>query len=367
MRFTRKITHPLSRRTFLRGVGVTMALPWLESLPVWGDDKPKHASSEPPVRFACLFSGNGFHSKEWWAKGEGAEMELGKVLESLQPVPREDAVPPRAVQPGSPHRRHPQLPDRQPAHRRPPGPRRRDQVRRQLRSGHRRADEGPDQGAEPGAGLRAVDRGDPQELLDDLQLAHLVEFADHADAAGTVPGPGVRPPVPRRGRPGRQERARRRHAKTRAGCANKVSKADQRRLDEYLSSVREVEQRIEQAGKAGRLQGWRPTLDQARHAAPGRRHPAGHRPAHAAHVRHPRAGLPHRHHARLHAEAEQRPLVAALPAPEGGLHDPPPAVAHRRRRLAEGEPVLHRSRWPTSPEKLDAGAGRRPDAARQLR
>ena len=30
--------YPVSRRTFLRGVGVTMALPWLESLPVWGDE-----------------------------------------------------------------------------------------------------------------------------------------------------------------------------------------------------------------------------------------------------------------------------------------------------------------------------------------
>src|SRR5438445_8137381 len=78
------ITQPLSRRTFLRGVGVTVALPWLESVPVWGDDKSKNQSSEPPVRFACLFSGNGFHSKEWWAKGDGKDMELGKVLESLQ-------------------------------------------------------------------------------------------------------------------------------------------------------------------------------------------------------------------------------------------------------------------------------------------
>lgn len=76
----------LCRRTFLQGLGVTMALPWLESVPVWGDDKPKGASSEPPVRFACLFSGNGFHSKEWWAKGEGAKMELGKVLEPFAPV-----------------------------------------------------------------------------------------------------------------------------------------------------------------------------------------------------------------------------------------------------------------------------------------
>jgi hypothetical protein len=44
------------------------------------------------------------------------------------------------------------------------------------------------------------------------------------------------------------------------GLRKSVSTADQRRLDEYLSSVREVEQRIDQAGKAGRLQGWRPTL-----------------------------------------------------------------------------------------------------------
>src|SRR5947208_8373779 len=78
-------TDPFSRRTFLRGVGVTMALPWMESLPVWGapaagDGQP---GSQAPVRLAVLFSGNGFHSQEWWAKGEGHEMELGKVLAPL--------------------------------------------------------------------------------------------------------------------------------------------------------------------------------------------------------------------------------------------------------------------------------------------
>ncbi|HEY3788173.1 MAG TPA: DUF1552 domain-containing protein, partial [Urbifossiella sp.] len=78
--------QPLTRRKFLHGVGVTMALPWLESVPVWGDDKPKNTSSEPPVRFAALFSGNGFHSKEWWAKGEGKGMTLGRVLEPFHPV-----------------------------------------------------------------------------------------------------------------------------------------------------------------------------------------------------------------------------------------------------------------------------------------
>ena len=73
--------HQFSRRRMLRGLGVSMALPWMESLPVWGDEpRGNRPSSEAPVRLAVLFAGNGFHSKEWWAKGEGSEMELGKVL-----------------------------------------------------------------------------------------------------------------------------------------------------------------------------------------------------------------------------------------------------------------------------------------------
>src|SRR4029434_9486454 len=40
-----------------------------------------------------------------------------------------------------------------------------------------------------------------------------------------------------------------------------ISTADQRKLDEYLDSVRDVEQRIEKAGKQGEFQGWRPTLE----------------------------------------------------------------------------------------------------------
>ncbi|HVJ67465.1 MAG TPA: DUF1552 domain-containing protein, partial [Caulifigura sp.] len=80
-------THHFSRRTFLRGLGVTMALPWMESLNVWGDVATGAAqpASEAPIRLACLFSGNGFHSKEWWAKGQGAGMELGQVLTPLAP------------------------------------------------------------------------------------------------------------------------------------------------------------------------------------------------------------------------------------------------------------------------------------------
>jgi hypothetical protein len=41
----------------------------------------------------------------------------------------------------------------------------------------------------------------------------------------------------------------------------KISTSDQRKFDEYLDSVRDVEQRIAKAGDRGELQGWRPTLE----------------------------------------------------------------------------------------------------------
>jgi hypothetical protein len=59
-----------------------MALPWLESLPVWG--KPAEAAA--PLRFATLFMANGINYPNWWAKGEGAGIELGPCLEPLQPI-----------------------------------------------------------------------------------------------------------------------------------------------------------------------------------------------------------------------------------------------------------------------------------------
>src|SRR5262245_2457704 len=70
----------VSRRTFLRGVGVTMALPWLESVPVWGADPVQAAC---PKRFAALFMGCGINPNHWWARGAGADMELSKTLEPL--------------------------------------------------------------------------------------------------------------------------------------------------------------------------------------------------------------------------------------------------------------------------------------------
>ena len=78
----------LCRRTLLRGIGVSMALPWMESMPVWGADTPApepDAGTAFPKRFAAVFMGNGINGLHWWAKGSGAEMELGKSLEPLAP------------------------------------------------------------------------------------------------------------------------------------------------------------------------------------------------------------------------------------------------------------------------------------------
>ncbi len=76
----------LPRRVFLQGVGVTMSLPWLESLAGGSGATLADAVAEPlPKRFAVMFMGNGINPDHWWAKGAGADMQLGKSLASLEP------------------------------------------------------------------------------------------------------------------------------------------------------------------------------------------------------------------------------------------------------------------------------------------
>ena len=252
--------HPLSRRTFLRGVGVTMALPWLESLPVWGDDQPKHSpSSEPPVRFACLFSGNGFHRDEWWAKGEGKAMQLGKVLEPLAPH-REKMLFLRGLynqealiggihscQTGN------LLTG---AHLAPDG---------EIRSGIS-CDQVVAEATKGQTKVPSLVLGTEPSIAA-IHKNYSMVYSSHISwSSATTPTPLELYPALAFDRLFRDEVGKADKSVLDAvredagGYKLKVSKADQRRLDEYLSSVREVEQRIEQAGKAGRLQGWRPTL-----------------------------------------------------------------------------------------------------------
>lgn len=86
----------ISRRGFLRGAaGVTLALPWLQSLPLRSQDSGKALTqtdtSTPPIRFACIYFSNGVEPIHWWAKGQGAEMTLGPGLAAMAPF-RDDML-----------------------------------------------------------------------------------------------------------------------------------------------------------------------------------------------------------------------------------------------------------------------------------
>ncbi len=79
---TRKAT--LSRRTVLRGAGVSLGLPWLEAM---SSGKAFAASSEPafPVRMAVLYMPNGVNTTKWTPEGSGKKFTLSPTLEPLTP------------------------------------------------------------------------------------------------------------------------------------------------------------------------------------------------------------------------------------------------------------------------------------------
>ena len=238
-----------------------MALPWLESLPVWGDEaRPPAPGSQAPVRLAVLFSGNGFHSREWWAKGEGKQMELGQVLAPLTDF-REKMLFIRGLyneeaQKGNIH---------------------------SSQTGNLLSGAPLSPGGEIKSGT-SIDQLVAQRYGQSTKVSSLVLgceksnpsvhknysmlYSSHISwSSPTTPTPLELYPslaFDRLFKDGAQ-RGDRSVLDAVLGDAKSfrlnISSADRRKLDEYLASVREVEQRIEQAGKKGELQGWRPTLD----------------------------------------------------------------------------------------------------------
>lgn len=76
---------PLSRRSFLRGLGTSMALPMLEAMHpirVLGAD-------EAPLRMAFLFVPNGMHMPDWTPTREGRHFDLPKILKTMEPLRHE--------------------------------------------------------------------------------------------------------------------------------------------------------------------------------------------------------------------------------------------------------------------------------------
>src|SRR2546427_6285748 len=81
------LTKSLPRRTVLRGLGATLALPFLDAmLPAFSLRGLAAAKSGKPVhRFQALYVPNGMAMEYWLPKGEGAAFELSPILEPLAP------------------------------------------------------------------------------------------------------------------------------------------------------------------------------------------------------------------------------------------------------------------------------------------
>lgn len=73
----------LSRRTLLRGAGALMALPALESLV---PRTARAATAAAPRRLAVFYTPNGIHMPKWTPDGTGANWELTPTLQPLAPV-----------------------------------------------------------------------------------------------------------------------------------------------------------------------------------------------------------------------------------------------------------------------------------------
>jgi len=238
-----------------------MALPWFESFNVWGDEPRRNRpASEAPVRLAVLFSGNGFHSKEWWAKGEGRTMELGRVLAPLNDF-REKMLFVRGLYHAEARKGN--------IHSSQTG---------NLLSGAPIASGGEIRSGTSFDQVLAQTHGRPTKVPSlvlgcersnpSVHKNYSMLYSSHISwSSPTTPTPLELYPALAFDRLFKDDTAPGDKSVLDAVLAEaqdlrrNISASDQRKLDEYLDSVRDVEKRIENAGKKGELQGWRPTLD----------------------------------------------------------------------------------------------------------
>ncbi|MBT5926228.1 MAG: DUF1552 domain-containing protein [Verrucomicrobia bacterium] len=265
----RFISHPnrqFPRRQFLRGMGVSLALPWLESTRMRSEETGKRSmesvTSKPPTRFACIYFSNGVEPEHWWAKPSGKSMEIGPGLAPMQPY-RDDfnflkgLYNQKAVDHPSAHLGR--IPN--------------------LLSGAWvsnkqsviRVGQTMDQVMAKSMGrvtqLPSLSLGiEPTEmrLEDGLSMLYgsCISWATDTKPAmkeiyparvfDMLVGDGSRRPLDRSVLDEVRKDAR--------SVRNRLSHGDQTKLDEYLDSIRSIEQRIERAASEETIEGWQPTL-----------------------------------------------------------------------------------------------------------
>jgi len=253
-----------SRRHFLRGMGVALALPWMESLPVFAQAASAAAKANtPPLRLGIVFFSNGVEPIHWWAKGAGAAMELGPAALPMMPH-REDMIfiqglfNHSAFTSTSPHLGRMNVLSGAPVSLDPSDIRvgtSMDQVLAQQ-IGDRTAIPSLVLGIEPNE-LRLEDGlsmiyGSSVSWASPTKPATKEIYPSRAfdrlvgDGSGRKLDRSILDEV-------RQDSQ---------GLRPKISRSDNLKLSEYFESIRDIEKRIDKANKEERIEGWRPTLEQ---------------------------------------------------------------------------------------------------------
>jgi Protein of unknown function (DUF1552) len=250
-----------SRRHFLRGVGVALALPWMESLPLLGQAAETVKGNTPPLRLGIVYFSNGVEPIHWWAKGSGADMQLGPGLLPMMPH-REDMVfvqglyNQTAAVSTSPHLGRMNVLSGAPVSLDPSEIRVGTSLDQVLASqiGRRTSIPSLVLGIEPnelrledglsmiyGSSLSWVSPTKPatKEIYPSRAFDRLV-----GDGSGRTLDRSILDEV--------------RHDSQ--SLRPKISRGDNEKLTEYFESIRDIEQRIDKASKEERIEGWRPTL-----------------------------------------------------------------------------------------------------------
>jgi hypothetical protein len=249
----------LSRRTFLNGVGVTMALPLLESM-LPAATALAQTAAKGRTRFGAIYVPHGATMDKWTPAAEGAGFELSEILQPLKPFYERinvisDLSHPQAYGGGS------------------------------ATSNHNRSAATFLSGAHAEAGPRAhlgitMDQFAAQHIGQDTPLPSIEMMIEDATLScgdglscayrDTISWQGPTSPLPMQNNPqvvferlfgdgatDAERRARRQQSVSLLDSVRGEASALQRRLpaidrnrvDQYLNDVREIERRIEKAAK----------------------------------------------------------------------------------------------------------------------
>src|SRR5262252_8461330 len=249
----------LSRRTFLRGVGVSIALPFLESM-VPARTALAQTAATGKTRFGAIYVPHGATMDKWTPAAEGSSFELSEVLQPLAPFRQQvniisDLSHPQAYGGGS------------------------------ATSNHNRSAATFLSGAHAEAGPKAhlgvtMDQVAAQKIGQDTPLPSLELMIEDATLScgdglscayrDTISWQNATSPLPMQNNPqvvferlfgdGSTDALRRARREQSLGLLDsvmgevnslnkKIPSTDRSRVEQYLNDIREIERRIEKAGQ----------------------------------------------------------------------------------------------------------------------